>query len=119
MRTSVSIRASRHDAADFARFSAASLSNNAGDQTTDTQQVVLGFLEKLFGSKPAELFVLIWLLRDKQSHWFSDLGEAAALVERFVAEDVYVGCALSPGDFGSERRCIAEQTAGITALWGY
>jgi hypothetical protein len=119
MRTSASIPASRHDAADFAAFSAASLSNNAGDQTTDTQQVVLGFLEKLFGSKPAELFVLIWLLRDKQSHWFSNPVQAVAFVERFVAEDVYVGCALSPGDFGSERRCIAEQTAGITALWGY
>jgi hypothetical protein len=120
MRASVSIRASHHDAADFAGFSAASLtslSNNANDRTNDTHQIVLGFLEKLFRAKPAEMFVLIWLLRGKESHWFTDLADAAASVKGFRNQDVYVGAALSPNDFGPHRRCEAEQSAGITSLW--
>src|SRR5262245_56611228 len=117
MRGKVLGRKSHADADDFAGFSAASCYVDAEAELTAVRRSVLGVLTALFGAKPAEAFILIWLLRDKQSHWFSDLGEAAAFVERYAAEDVYVGVALSPSDFGSQKRCKAERTVGIAALW--
>jgi hypothetical protein len=108
---------SHYDANDFAGLDA-----NPPDWHTKVRhavrQIVLGFLKDLFGTKPAEAFVLIWLLRGKRSHWFRDLDQAAEFVEQFAYEDIYVGVALSPTDFGPARRCKAEETAGIAALWG-
>jgi hypothetical protein len=120
MRARVPSRKAHCGAGDFAGLPAASLTLPDGAPkagTIDVRQTALGFLTKLFGNKPAETFVLIWLLLGKESHWFNDLGDAAAFVERFWKQDVYVGAALSLTDFGPHRRCKAEQSAGITSLW--
>jgi hypothetical protein len=75
------------------------------------------FLEELFGSKPEELYLLIWTLADKQSRWFRDLDAAAAAVEALAGQDVYVGVGLAPRDYGTTQRCPSEEIAGIVALW--
>jgi hypothetical protein len=113
-------RKSHDDACDYAGLTAALLrvpGSNAEGQATDVRKIVLGFLGNLFADKPAEAFVLIWLWEGKVSHWFTDLDAAAAFVDQFRNQDVYVGVALSPSDFGPRSRCKADQTAGIPALW--
>lgn len=75
------------------------------------------FLERLWGSKPSDLFILIWTLQDKRSRWFRSHREAAAFIASCREMDAYVGVGLSPADLGPHQRCPAEQVAGITALW--
>jgi hypothetical protein len=83
----------------------------------DRHSAILTFLTALFGGKPADLFILVWLLSDKASHWFQDLGRAAEFVASRADQDVYCGVALSPADFGPHRRCDASATAGIVGCW--
>ena len=40
----------------------------------------LNFLNLLWQLKPEEMFVLIWTLHDKCSHWFRDVAAAAEFV---------------------------------------
>ena len=75
------------------------------------------FLDLLWGNKPEHLFILVWTLRDRRSHWFLDVGEAAHAVEGRSGMDIYVGVGLSPEDFGPHQRCPAEKIAGIAAMW--
>jgi hypothetical protein len=75
------------------------------------------FLDLLWGSKPEHLYILIWTLQDKRSHWCRDVDQAAAVVESCGAIDIYIGAGLSPEDFGAHQRCPADRIAGIAALW--
>lgn len=75
------------------------------------------FLDLLWGAKPEHLYILIWTLQDKRSHWCRDVSQAAGVVEACAAMDTYVGVGLSPADFGPHQRCPAEKIAGISALW--
>lgn len=75
------------------------------------------FLDLLWGNKPEHLYILIWTLQDKRSHWCRDVGQAAAVVAACSAMDTYVGVGLSPEDFGAHQRCPADRIAGIAALW--
>lgn len=80
----------------------------------------LEFLETLFGDAPDELYVLVWTLADKKSHWFR-VGELKGKADEIAAAtkgmNSYVGVALSPADFGSDRRVVAAQAAGLVGLW--
>ncbi len=106
------------DAADFAVPAAAGAMQAEPSTTREAGGSAAGrFLAALFGTKPAELFILIWFLRGKVSHWFQDMAAAVAYVEQHADDDVYVGVALSPTDFGRDRRCAARDTAGIVGLW--
>ncbi len=75
------------------------------------------FLDLLWGNKPEHLYILIWTLQDKRSHWCRDVSQAAGVVQDCAAMDTYVGVGLSPEDFGPHQRCPAEKIAGISALW--
>lgn len=75
------------------------------------------FLDLLWGNKPESLYILIWTLQDKRSHWCRDVLQAATVVEACRAMDVYVGVGLSPADFGPHQRCPADKISGISALW--
>jgi hypothetical protein len=106
------------DAADFAAPAAGVFENGTtspGDQGRHAS--ALQFLTALFGTKPAELYILIWLLGTKSSKWFRDVAAAAQFVVRHHYEDTYFGTALAPADFGPGRRCKAEDTAGIVAFY--
>ena len=77
----------------------------------------LEFLKLLWGNKPDALFLLIWVLHGKKSHWFQQIDGAASFIENGHSRDVYVGVGLSPTANGENQRCKSENVAGITGLW--
>lgn len=77
----------------------------------------LDFLKLLWQFKPEELYVLLWTLPDKKSHWYRDIAAAAEFVLNARGLDVYVGVGLSSADHGPARRCGSGEIAGISGLW--
>ena len=85
------------------------------------RSAALTFLEAVFGSKPDEAYIYVWRPNDGTgqavSLWYQDITKAADYARENAGRDAYIGCALSPQDFGPRRRCKAEDALGITALW--
>jgi hypothetical protein len=75
------------------------------------------FLEALLAGKPDDLFVLLWTLPGKDSHWFQHLDGAIGCAESFREHDLYAGVGLSRQDYGPKRRCQSEEIAGIAGVW--
>jgi hypothetical protein len=75
------------------------------------------FLNLLWQEKPEEMYVLLWTLQDKRSHWYRDVKAAAAFASNCNGNDVYVGVGLSRSDFGAVRRCTSDDIAGISGFW--
>lgn len=75
------------------------------------------FLETSFGGKPDELYLLLWTLPEKRSHWFQNVESAIQFAESLRERDLYVGVGLSSQDYGSARRCPSNEVAGIGGLW--
>lgn len=75
------------------------------------------FLNLLWQDKPEDLYVLLWTLQDKRSHWFRDIRQAGDFAANANGHDVYVGVGLSKADHGSSRRCPSDEIAGIGSLW--
>lgn len=75
------------------------------------------FLNLLWQFKPEELYVLLWTLQGKRSHWYRNLAVAAEFVRGAAGQDVYVGVGLSPRDYGQEHRCPSTEIAGIAGFW--
>src|SRR5260370_39817396 len=68
--------------------------------TSKTEAMSMGsesrrFLETLFANKPEDLYILIWTLEKKESHWFRSVEDAVRFVEQFRSQNVYVGLGLS------------------------
>jgi len=75
------------------------------------------FLEALFAGKPDDLYVLLWTLPEKRSHWFRNVHDAIQFAESLARHDLYVGVGLSGQDYGPTRRCPSNEVAGIFGLW--
>ena len=75
------------------------------------------FLSALFAGKPEELYLLLWTLPEKRSHWFRDVEGAIKFAESLRERDLYVGVGLSSQDHGATRRCPSNEVAGIFGLW--
>jgi hypothetical protein len=75
------------------------------------------FLEALFAGKPDELYLLLWTLPEKRSHWFQDIEDAIKFAESRRERDLYVGVGLSGKDYGANHRCPSNEVAGIVGLW--
>lgn len=75
------------------------------------------FLDALFGGMPDDLYVLLWTLPEKQSHWFRKVDNAIQLAESLHDHDLYVGVGLSGQDHGVAHRCLSHNIAGIFGLW--
>jgi len=75
------------------------------------------FLETLFAGKPDELYVLLWTLPEKESHWFRSVDDAIQFAESLHKHDLYVGVGLSGRDYGGTHRCVSAEVAGIIGLW--
>src|SRR5262249_8240434 len=75
------------------------------------------FLGRLYGLAPDDLWVLVWVLPEKRSHWFRvlDLADAAALAAGHQG-NVYFQVALASKDHGVAARCPADQVACLVAL---
>jgi hypothetical protein len=70
---------------------------------------------------PPPGFLLLWLMRGKRSLWFptGDLQALAEAAEQHaLSGDVYLGCGLSPKDFGEDKRCESAAVSAIPGLWG-
>jgi len=74
----------------------------------------LEFLERLYGTKPDEPYILLW--KQKQSAWFQDIKKAAKFIKA-NKEDIYFGVGLSPENYGLKKRCLASKIAGIPGLY--
>jgi len=75
------------------------------------------FLDLLWQYKPEDLYVLLWTLQDKRSHWFQNVNEAADFAAGAAGtKDVYVGLGLSKADLGPTRRCTSDEITGITGF---
>jgi hypothetical protein len=77
----------------------------------------LTFLNLLWQFKPEELYVLIWTLQDKYSHWYRDVAAAAEFVLKARGLDLYVGVGLSRADRGPAHRCVSDDVAGLSGFW--
>ena len=79
-----------------------------------------GFLRMLWGGKadgpPPPLRCQIWRKHDKRSVYLQSW-EGVRGVVSLGAPDVYTSVSLSPKDFGTRRRALASQSAGIAGLW--
>ena len=75
------------------------------------------FLEALSAGKPDELYLLLWTLPEKRSHWFQNIDTAIKFAESLRERDLYVGVGLSGQDHGATRRCPSNEVAGIFGLW--
>ena len=75
------------------------------------------FLEALFAGKPDELYLLLWTLPEKRSHWFQNVESAIQFAESLREQDLYVGVGLSGQDYGATHRCPSDEVAGIVGLW--
>ena len=69
----------------------------------------LDFLNLLWELKPVELYILLWTLPDKRSHWFRDIAAAAEFVLKARGMDIYLGVGLSRADHGPTRRCASSR----------
>src|ERR1041385_260017 len=75
------------------------------------------FLEALAAGKPDELYLLLWTLPEKRSHWFQHIDDAKKFAESRRERDLYVGVGLAGQDHGANRRCPSAEVAGIVGLW--
>jgi hypothetical protein len=75
------------------------------------------FLEMLFARNPDELYILVWTLHDKRSHWFREVQAASEFVGDRRGSDIYVGVGLAARDYGATNRCPSEEVAGICGFW--
>jgi hypothetical protein len=81
--------------------------------------LALAYLRTLWPDPPPG-YVLLWLRSGRRSLWFpvADLGAIAEAAARHATRtDVYLGCGLSPADYGPARRCEADDVSAIPGLW--
>jgi hypothetical protein len=74
-------------------------------------------LEALFAGKPDDLYLLLWTLPEKRSHWFQNVEGAIQFAESQRDRDLYIGVGLSAHDYGLARRCLSDEVVGIVGLW--
>ena len=96
--------------------------NNLHDQTTGVKQKANNdaaqFLDCIFGDKePDEGKILIWTLKGKHSKFFDTAEDAIVYVNTKADQDVYVGCGISPKDYGPSKRCLANQIMGLPGFY--
>ncbi|MBI4463136.1 MAG: hypothetical protein HY647_00390 [Acidobacteria bacterium] len=77
----------------------------------------LEFLNLLWQYKPEDLYLLIWTLQDKRSHWYQEVAPAGKFVAQQNGHDVYVGVGLARRNYGPAHRCVSDDIAGITGFW--
>jgi len=75
------------------------------------------FLEALSAGKPEELYMLLWTLPEKRSHWFERVEDAICFADSRHQEDLYVGVGLSKRNHGLVHRCPSHDVAAIAGLW--
>ena len=76
------------------------------------------FLEHLYPDNlPANTHLLVWTIPDKTSYWFTDIDEVEPAIEIMGDKNVYIGCGLSPKNYGAIKRATAANIAAIPGFW--
>jgi hypothetical protein len=79
------------------------------------------FLQCLHGGKPDALWSYTWHLPNKDSGWFTTLGDMLhATIQRAQQPNttaIYTGVAWGVKAYGAHQRIKAKEAAGIPALW--
>jgi hypothetical protein len=92
---------------------------NGVDGNGPARDAALAYLRALWPDPPVG-YLLLFLLPGERCLWYpaSDLGAVAGAAARHAASgNVYLGCALSPKDYGKRGRCKSEQARAIPGLW--
>ena len=66
---------------------------------------------------PKSQHLLLWTIPGKTSYWFTDTDSASESLDLMGQKNIYIGCGLSPQDFGASRRAPAKDISGIPGLW--
>jgi len=85
--------------------------------TTPVPSEARVFLEAVSAGKPDELYLLLWTLPEKRSHWFQNIESAIKFAESRRERDLYLGVGLSGQDHGATHRCPSNEVAGIFGFW--
>lgn len=81
-------------------------------------QSISAFLDRLFGGKAPDDYLLIWTLQTKKSFWYRNIKQAAVQAQVLSKSgDVYVGVGLAPHAYGDSLRCPSEDVVGLAGLW--
>mgnify|MGYP003136972940 CR=1 FL=1 len=76
------------------------------------------FLDHLYPNNiPADLHLLVWTIPNKTSYWFTSIDEVETAVEIMGNQNIYIGCGLSPENYGANKRATAANVAGIPGFW--
>tara|TARA_R110000765_G_scaffold67462_3_gene130333 strand:- start:9968 stop:11632 length:1665 start_codon:yes stop_codon:yes gene_type:complete len=76
------------------------------------------FLDHLYPNNlPDKTHLLVWTIPGKTSHWFTDINEVEKSLESMGKSNIYIGCGLSPKNYGATKRVLAKQVAGIPGFW--
>ena len=77
------------------------------------------FLETLYvGGLPEGQRLLVWTNPGKHSDWFTALDGVPELAQKRTDKNVYIGCCLSPTNYGPSQRCPASEVTAFPGFWG-
>jgi hypothetical protein len=74
-------------------------------------------IDRIFRNKPPELWVELWTPHDKHAKSTNTFEGVQKRVEAYRLGDLYFGVGLTPKDYGPNRRCPANERAGIGGFW--
>jgi hypothetical protein len=75
------------------------------------------FLSLLYPNDLPTGKLLIWTNPGKRSMWFDSIIPIKNAVQSLSNVNVYLGCGLSPEDFGARRRCPKNKITAIPGFW--
>lgn len=76
------------------------------------------FLEHLYPNNlPAGSHLLVWTIPNKTSYWFTDIDDVEDSIDLMGNQNIYIGCGLSPENYGASKRATAAQVSGIPGFW--
>ena len=75
------------------------------------------FLSLLYPNDLPSGKLLIWTNPGKRSMWFDSIKPVNDAVQSLSNVNVYLGCGLSPEDYGERRRCPKNKIIAIPGFW--
>lgn len=76
------------------------------------------FLDHLYPNNlPDKTHLLLWTIPGKTSYWFNDINNVEESIEYMGHANIYIGCGLSPKNYGANKRVLAKQVVAIPGFW--
>jgi len=71
------------------------------------------FFSEIFKDKPADHYITMWSLKNKQTQWFKEPSDLASKASHIKGEDIYFGLGSSKTNNGTNKRIMAKDVDGI------